>query len=72
MATFTDTSSALAREAHVTPQTIMLYARLGLLRFVKASNGTRLFAPGQATKVRKLCAQRMAARGRKKGAAARK
>lgn len=69
MATFTDTSSALARDAGVTVQTISLYSRLGLLSFIRASNGTRLYARGQATKVRKLCAQRMAGRGRKKGAA---
>lgn len=63
---FTDTSSRLAREAEVTPACIRLYAALGLLDFVIASNGTRLFRAGQADKVRAIYAERMANCGRKR------
>lgn len=67
--TFTDTSGKLARDSGVTVQCVTLYARLGFLTFITSSNGTRLYAQGQAGKVRKIYERRMAHRGRKKGAA---
>jgi DNA-binding transcriptional MerR regulator len=62
---FVDTTTKLAREAEVTPALIRLYASLGLLEHVRASNGTRLFASGQAQKVRAIYLERVARKGRK-------
>lgn len=62
---FTDTSSELARQARVTQPTIRAYADAGLLEYVTASDGTKLFRAGQAPKVREIYAQRMANRGRR-------
>lgn len=64
MAEFTETSSELARQAKVTQPTIRKYADAGLLDFVKASDGTRLFRAGQADRVREIFAARMANRRR--------
>jgi DNA-binding transcriptional MerR regulator len=61
---YCDTTSKLAREAQVTYPTIRKYADLGLLDFIVASNGVRLFRPGQADRVRKIYAERMNSRGR--------
>jgi DNA-binding transcriptional MerR regulator len=61
---YTDTISALAREAEVTTPTVGKYARLGLLDYVVASDGTRLFRQGQADRVREIYAERIARRGR--------
>lgn len=61
---YTDTTSELARQTEVTPPTIRKYADLGLLEFVIASNGVRLYRPGQADRVRKIYKERMANRGR--------
>lgn len=63
---YTDTTSALARQAEVTPPTVRKYADLGLLDFVVASNGVRLYRSGQAERVREIYARRMATRGRPK------
>ncbi len=62
---YTDTSSTLARQAEVTQPTIRKYADAGLLDFVVASDGTRLFRKGQSDRVRSIYAERMARRGRK-------
>ncbi len=61
-AEFTDTSGKLSRDAETTVPTVLLYAKLGLLDFVVASNGTKLFRSGQADKVRQLKKKRMAER----------
>jgi DNA-binding transcriptional MerR regulator len=61
---FTDTSGKLARDAGVTVATVDLYSDLGLLQFIRISNGTRVFREGQAERVRQICAERMAHRGR--------
>ena len=66
---FTDTTGSLARESGVTVPTVRLYADLKLLDYVTASNGTRLFREGQASKVRAIYAERMARRGRGSAAA---
>lgn len=62
---YTDTSGELARQGGVTQPCIRLYAQLGLLDFITASNGTRLFRSGQAERVRTIYAERMAGRGRR-------
>jgi DNA-binding transcriptional MerR regulator len=59
-----DTTGELARLSKVAQPTVRLYADLGYLRFIRASNGTRLFEPGQANKVREIYSKRMAGRGR--------
>lgn len=65
MSDFTDTTSELARKAGTTAPTIRRYAEAGLLRYVIASDGTRLFQQGQADAVREILAARMANRGRR-------
>jgi len=67
---FTDTSSALARDARVTQPTVRRYAELGLLDFIVASDGTRLFRSGQAARVREIFETRMANRTRRASPAA--
>jgi hypothetical protein len=62
---YTDTSGKLAREAETTVPTVNLYAKLGLLDFVLASNGVRLFRPGQGPRVREILNERLANRGRR-------
>jgi len=61
---YTDTSGKLSRDAGVTVPTVSLYAEMGLLDFIRISNGTRLFRAGQAEKVKSIYAERMAHRGR--------
>lgn len=61
---YTDTASKLAREAEVTTPTVRTYANHGWLDFIIASNGTRLFRAGQASKVRDIYTKRVAQRGR--------
>jgi DNA-binding transcriptional MerR regulator len=59
---FTETTTALARDARVTQPTVRKYAALGLLEYIVASDGTLLFQPGQAAKVREIYTRRMNAR----------
>ena len=59
---YTDTSGTLAKASDTTGTTVNAYANLGLLDFVTASNGTRLFRTGQADMVRRLKAERSAHR----------
>ena len=65
MGEYTDTNTKLARDAVVTAPTVTLYATLGLLDFIRSSNGTRLFRAGQAQRVRSILATRLANRGRR-------
>jgi hypothetical protein len=65
---YTDTIGKLARESGYTTPTVALYADLGLLDFIRASNGIRLFREGQAPTVRAIYTQRMANRGRRSAA----
>jgi DNA-binding transcriptional MerR regulator len=65
MGEYVDTTSKLARDAEVTQPTVTLYANLGLLDHIRSSNGTRLFRPGQAMRVRQILAERLASRGRR-------
>ena len=62
---FKETSGELARKAKVTQVTVRKYADLGLLEFIVASNGTRLFRAGQSKKVREILAERLANRYKK-------
>jgi DNA-binding transcriptional MerR regulator len=62
---YTDTTGKLARESELTVVTIATYADLGLLDFIRCSNGTRLFRSGQAPRVREIYAERMANRRRR-------
>jgi DNA-binding transcriptional MerR regulator len=62
---YRETSGTLARGAQVAVATISLYAELGLLDFIRCSNGVKLFREGQAGKVREILAERMANRGRR-------
>lgn len=68
MAESYDTTGELARQSRVMPTTVRKYADAGWLEFSVASDGTRLFRPGQAERVREILAQRMAQRGRKRAA----
>jgi DNA-binding transcriptional MerR regulator len=61
---YTETSGKLARDSAVTVPTVSLYAELGLLDYIRSSNGTRLFRAGQADKVKAIYSERMANRGR--------
>jgi DNA-binding transcriptional MerR regulator len=61
---YRDTISKLAREADVTAPTVRTYANRGWLDYIVASDGTRLFRIGQASKVREIYAKRVAQRGR--------
>ena len=64
-ALYTDTTGELARLAKVTQPTVRQYAAAGLLDFILASDGTRLFRKGQAGKVREIYFERMGRRGRR-------
>jgi len=65
---FDRTTGQVSREAGVSQPTVRLYANLGLLPHVVASDGTRLFASGAADLVRAICARRLANRGRQASA----
>lgn len=62
---YTDTSAKLARDAEAAVPTVNLYARLGLLDYIVASNGVKLFRAGQAELVREIKRQRLEARTRR-------
>jgi hypothetical protein len=62
MGAYTDTSSRLARDSETCNAIIRLYARLGLLDYVVASNGVKLFRQGQAALVRQIKQERLARR----------
>jgi DNA-binding transcriptional MerR regulator len=55
---YSDTSGTLARAGGVTISTVNLYADLGLLDFIVASNGIKLFKPGQGERVRQIKTRR--------------
>ena len=67
---FDRTTGQVSREAGVSQPTVRLYANLGLLPHVVASDGTRLFPPDTAELVREICTRRLANRGRRGEAAA--
>jgi DNA-binding transcriptional MerR regulator len=70
MSEYSETSSKLARDAEVTVPTVNLYAELGLLDFMRLSNGMRLYAAGQASRVRQIYTERMSNKGRRRLATA--
>jgi hypothetical protein len=65
VATYTDTSGKLARDSETTVPTVALYARLGFLEYITASNGVMLFRTGQGPRVREIKRQRLEARTRR-------
>ena len=68
MTEFVDTSGKLARDSGTTVPTVTLYAKLGLLEYIEASNGVKLFRAGQAERVREIKRQRLEARTQRKTA----
>jgi DNA-binding transcriptional MerR regulator len=70
MTTFDRTTGQVAREAGVSQPTVRLYANLGLLPHVVASDGTRLFPAEAADRAREICAERLSHRGRSRSQAA--
>ncbi len=64
MGEYQDTTGKLARQADVSQPTVRKYADAGLLDFIVASDGTRLFRRDQAARVQEIYASRMARRGR--------
>lgn len=65
MPEYTHTTTSLARAAEVAPDTVRRYANLGMLDYRLASDGTRLFAFQAVEAVRRICAARLANRGRR-------
>jgi DNA-binding transcriptional MerR regulator len=63
---FTETSGAIARAAGVSVPTIRTYSELGLLNYIIASNGTRLYRRDAADAARKILAKRLANRGHRR------
>jgi DNA-binding transcriptional MerR regulator len=60
---FSETTTAVAQAADVLPQTVRLYADLGLLEYVRLRNGTRLLKPSAAAAVRTIYKQRKRGQG---------
>lgn len=60
---YTDTAGAIARKAGVSVPTVNVYAELGLVDCIRASNGWRLFKPSAADRVREVRDKRLANRG---------
>jgi DNA-binding transcriptional MerR regulator len=64
---FKNTSRRVSVQADCQPSYVTRLAKEGLLPFVMASDGTRLYTDEAAQTVRQLKAQRMAHRGRGRG-----
>jgi DNA-binding transcriptional MerR regulator len=62
---FTETPAAIARAANVSVPTVRLYGDMGLIPFVKSSNGTRLHRRDAAASVRDILKSRLANKGRR-------
>ena len=67
MSEYKDTVGTLSRASVTAPQTVRIYADLGLLDHIVLPNGMRLFREGQADRVKEIKKQRMALRGRRAG-----
>jgi DNA-binding transcriptional MerR regulator len=52
-----------AQEANLSPTTLRIYERLGLLTPVRDSAGRRLYGPGEVAQAKQIAAQRLANRG---------
>jgi hypothetical protein len=63
--TYSETTSAIAHAADVLPDTVRLYADMGLLEHVRLKSGIRLLKPSAAERVREIYSQRMGNRGRR-------
>ena len=64
---FKNTSRRVSAQADCAPQYVTKLARAGLIPFVLASDGTRLYADDATQIVRHIKAQRLANRGRARG-----
>jgi DNA-binding transcriptional MerR regulator len=64
---FRNTSRRVSVQADCAPQYVTRLARAGLIPFVMASDGTRLYTDDAAQTVRQIKAQRLANRGRSRG-----
>jgi DNA-binding transcriptional MerR regulator len=62
---FTETPAAIARAAGTSIPTVRLYGDLGLIPFLKSSNGTRLHRRDAAASVRDILKSRLANKGRR-------
>ncbi|MBN8279060.1 MAG: MerR family transcriptional regulator [Gammaproteobacteria bacterium] len=63
---FDQTIGHVARDAELSAVTIRLYSKLGLLDSRKASNGITLYRSDAAEKARRIHAERLANRGRRR------
>lgn len=63
---YDETTGSLARKSEMTVQSVIKYCDLGLLDFIRCSNGSRLLRRGQEVRVREIRASRLANRGRKR------
>jgi DNA-binding transcriptional MerR regulator len=63
MTTATLTIQAAARDSELTPGTLRLYERLGLLKPRRDSTGRRLYGPADIVRAREIKKKRLAARG---------
>jgi MerR family transcriptional regulator/heat shock protein HspR len=57
------TIQSAAHEAGLTPNTLRVYERLGLLAPVRDSMGRRLFSAADVADAKRIAAQRLASRG---------
>jgi DNA-binding transcriptional MerR regulator len=53
-----------AQEANLSPTTLRVYERLGLISPARDSAGRRLYGPAEVAQAREVAAQRLANRGR--------
>lgn len=57
------TVGTVARESDTSPPTVRLYGNLGLIEYIKASDGTRLHGQDTPAQVREIKARRLKNRG---------
>jgi len=62
---YDQTTGELARRAATTVQSIIKYCDLGLLDYIRLSNGLRLLRRGQEPRVGEIRTERLSRRGRK-------
>jgi DNA-binding transcriptional MerR regulator len=63
---FVEMVGKVARDGEVSPPTVRLYAKLGLIEVRKASNGFDLYQRGAGAKVKQIHAERLKNRGGKR------
>jgi hypothetical protein len=60
---YSETTGSLARAVPCLPQLVRKYSDAGLVEFKRLSDGTRVYRPSAATRVREILAERLARRG---------